>query len=416
MRHTGGIRLRRKPPTVKFEDILMFALRALAGARVRTALMLLAMTIGVASVMALTALGEGARRFVVGEFASLGTHLLIVIPGRAETSGGPPPLTGATPRDLTLDDARSLERVHAIKYVAPVMVGKAPLSFKQREREIVILGSTATLYPVRHLSMGVGRFLPEGDARRAGAVCVLGYKVKEELFGNQPALGQRVRIGDRRFRVIGVLAEQGQSLGTDIGDTAIIPVASAQALFNRESLFRILVQARSREDIPRAKRGIIETIKARHDGEDDITVITQDAVLATFDAIFTALTLGVAGIAAISLGVAGVLIMNVMLVSVSQRTAEIGLLKALGSPPALILRLFLAESAMLSLIGALSGLGVAYGGVWAMMRVFPDFPLQIPAWSIGAAFGIALGSGLLFGVAPARRAARLDPVEALSRR
>ncbi len=401
---------------MRLNDVFRFSARALTGFRTRTLLMLLAMAIGVASVMVLTALGEGARRFVKMEFSSLGTHLLVVLPGRSETTGGPPPLLGATPRDLTLDDAMALQRSSAVQMVAPLTVGSAPVSRAQRDREVNILGTTADFYRVRQLRMGQGKFLPEGDPDRAAAVCVLGYEIKQELFDNRNALGKWVRIGERRFRVIGVLADKGQSLGIDLNDVAIIPVASAQALFNTQSLFRILVQAPSREAIPRAKRAITEIVRARHEGEDDITIITQDALLSTFDRIFRALTLTLAGIAAVSLLVAGILIMNVMLVSVSQRTPEIGLLKALGAPGRQIMGLFLAESAMLALLGALLGLLIAASGTWLLDRLFEDFSLGIPLWSVATAVGIALSTGLGFGVLPARRAARQDPVLALSRR
>lgn len=401
---------------MKIDDTLGFAFRSLRGYPLRTGLMLLAMAIGVASVVLLTALGEGARRYVTQEFTSLGTHLLIVLPGRSETTGGPPPLLGETPRDLTLEDALALLRSSAVRRVAPVMVGSAPVARDGLSRETVILGTTAAMAEVRNLSMAQGRFLPAGEASRAEAHCVLGNKLKTELFGNTSPLGRFVRIGERRFRVIGALAPKGQSLGVDISDVAIIPVASASALFNRVSLFRILVQARGRDAIPRAKEAVLEIIRERHDGEDDITVITQDAMLATFDRIFKTLTLAVAGIAAISLAVAGILIMNVMLVAVSQRTGEIGLLKALGAPGGQILHLFLSESAMLSLVGAALGLLLAGGGLVLAERFFPNFPMAAPAWALLAAVGVALASGLVFGVMPARRAARLDPVAALSRR
>jgi putative ABC transport system permease protein len=245
---------------------------------------------------------------------------------------------------------------------------------------------------------------------------VLGYKLKQELFGNASALGEFVRIGQRRFQVIGVLAKKGESLGMDMGDVAVIPVASASALFDRASLFRILIQARSRDAIYPARKAILQIVKERHDGEEDITVITQDALLATFDRIFKVLTLAVGGIAAISLAVAGILIMNVMLIAVSQRTAEIGLLKAVGAPGSLIQKLFLSESAMLSLVGAAFGLGLAVVGNIAMARLFPSFPMTPPTWAPLAAVGVALAFGLIFGVLPARRASRLDPVTALSRR
>lgn len=378
--------------------------------------MLLAMAIGVGSVVVLSSLGESARDYVVNQFSSLGTNLLIVLPGRSETVGGPPPLLGVTPRDLTLADAEALQRSANIRYVAPISVGAAPVSHGAREREVTILGSTSQLFFVRQLTMAQGRFLPEGDIDKGSPVCVLGYTMQEELFGTAPALGESVRIGDYRFRVIGVLAKKGESVGLDMGDVVIIPVASAQALFNTSTLFRIMVEAVDRDVISRAKQTILSIIKDRHDGEDDVTVITQDAVLATFDKIFTAMTLTVTGIGAISISVAGILIMNVMLIAVSQRRSEVGLLKAIGAPEGNIITLFLTEAVLLSFIGAVLGLLVGAGGVWLIGLVFPDFPLTMPLWSLLAAVAVALVTGLVFGVMPAMRAARLDPVVSLSRR
>jgi putative ABC transport system permease protein len=396
-------------------DIPRYAFQALAGYPLRSGLILAAMAIGVASVVVLSALGQGARNYVADQFTSLGTHLLIVIPGRSETTGGPPPMLGETPRDLTLTDALALKRSNAVGRVAPIVVGSAPVKYGGLEREITILGSSAELYAVRNLAMAQGRFLPPGEIRRAEAFCVLGHKAKTELFGNRPALGQFIRIGQRRFRVIGVLAKKGQSLGVDIGDVAIIPVASAQSLFNTESLFRILVQARHRGAVPVAKKEILAIITQRHDGEDDITVITQDALLATFDRILKTLTFAVAGIAAISLVVAGILVMNVMLIAVSQRTAEIGLLKAIGARRRHILTLFLVESGLLALTGAAAGLLLALVGRWLLAGLFPTFPIAVPWWAPVAAVATALTTGLLFGWLPARRGAGLDPVAALGR-
>ena len=378
--------------------------------------MLLAMAIGVGSVVILSTLGDGARNYVIGQFSSLGSNLLMVLPGRSETVGGPPPLLGVTPRDLTLDDAMALLRSSNIRYVAPISLGAAPVSRGELEREVTILGSTPHLFHIRQLSMAGGRFLPEGDTTRAAAVCVLGYKIKQELFGNNSALGQTVRIGDRRFQIIGVLAKKGQSVGLDMADIVVIPVASAQALFNSATLFRIMIEANDRDAIARAKTTILKIIRERHDGEDDVTVISQDAVLATFDRIFTALTLTVTGIAAISIAVAGILIMNVMLIAVSQRRTEVGLLKAIGAPSGQIIALFLAESAILSIIGAALGLLLAAGVTWVVARLYPDFPLEVPLWSLWAAVGVSVVTGLVFGVMPAMRAARLDPVLSLSRR
>lgn len=398
-------------------DIGAFAWRALTGYSTRTILMLIAMAIGVAAVVMLTALGEGARRYVAGQFASLGTNLIIVIPGRAETAGvSPSTLMGETPRDLTLDDALALTRSYQVRRIAPLNIGSADASRKSRSREVTVFGTTHELLALRHWEMAKGRFLPDTDIDIASPVCVIGKKIRDELFGSQPALGQWMRIGDRRFRVIGILGSEGRSIGVDVQEAVIIPVASAQQLFNTPSLFRILVEARTREAIEPVKQFILETLKERHQGEEDVTVITQDAVLATFDRIFTALTYAVGGIAAISLFVAGILIMNVMLVAVSQRTAEIGLLKALGAAPRQIVALFLAEAFLLSALGAALGLLLGEAGSMIVRQVFPTLPAYPPAWATLTALLVALVTGLLFSLLPARRAARLDPVLALSGR
>ena len=378
--------------------------------------MLLAMAIGVASVIIFTSLGEGAKRYVTREFSSLGTNILIILPGRSETTGGPPPLLGQNPRDLTLEDAIALTRSSYIRYVAPITIGSAPVSFGDKNREVIIMGSTPNIFEIRQLATAQGEFLPPGDPSKGAAVCVVGYKLRKELFGNTTPLGEWIRIGDRRFRIIGVLAKKGQSLGMDMGDVVIIPVASAQTLFNTSALFRVLVQANGHESIKKAKKSIIKIIRERHENEDDITVITQDALLSTFNRILTALTMSIAGVAAISLLVAGILIMNVMLIAVSQRRSEIGLLKSIGARKSQVLHLFLVESALLSLSGALIGMIIAFVAIWVFRRIVPGFPLPISLWGLSSAVGIALSAGLVFGVMPARRASMLDPVEALSRR
>ena len=402
---------------MRLMDTLKLSLSAVIRYRLRTGMLLLAMAIGVAAVIVLTSLGEGARRFVTGEFSSLGTHLIIVIPGRSETTGGAPAIiAGETPRDLTIDDAVALARSTAVEMIAPIVIGSAGVSYSGLEREVPIFGSTAELKDIRQWDVSIGQFLPAGDPRRGSSVAVLGMKVKEELFGNNNAIGEWIRIGDRRFRVIGLLAQEGRAIGIDVQEIAIIPVASAQALFNTPALFRIFVQARSRESMPRAQRDIRRIVAARHQGEEDVTVITQDAVLATFDRIFQALTITLAGIAAISLAVAGILIMNVMLVAVSQRTDEVGLLKALGASREQVIRIFLAEALLLSLSGAVVGLGVGQFGSWLIGKIYPALPAGAPTWAVIASVVIALFSGLTFGALPARRAAALDPVEALARK
>ena len=398
-------------------DVAHFATGSLRGSPTRTLLMMLAMSIGVAAVVVLTALGEGARRYVVDQFSSLGTNLVIVLPGRTETAGiSPGMLLGQVPREITLDDAEALLGSSAVKRIAPLTVGSAMLSRDALNREVVVLGSNSDLLEVRHMSLGIGKFLPPGDIHESASVCVLGNQMKRELFGNEQAVGQWVRLGDRRFRVIGVLAAQGESMGMRTDELVIVPVASAHQLFNTSGLFRVLIEAKGRDLIEQVKHDAEQIMFQRHSGEKDVTVITQDAVLATFDRILTALTMAVGGIAAISLAVAGVLIMNVMLIAVAQRVREIGLLKALGAPGKQIRNLFFAEAALLSGIGSAAGLVLGYAGSIIIGQIYPSLPVSPPWWAVLAACATALGTGILFSVWPARRAARLDPVAALAGR
>ncbi len=399
---------------MRFRDVLRFASDAATGYPLRTSLSVLAMAIGVAAVVVLTALGDGARRYVVSQFSSLGTNLVIVVPGRSATGGfNPANAVTRTPRDLTVDDALAVQRLPSVRRVAPLAVGTSEVSAGGRLREGVIAGVASTYIDVRNLQIAQGSFLPDEDWNRALPVAVLGTKVRDELFPGQSAVGQFVRIGDRRVRVIGVLKSTGQGLGMNTDEVVFVPVALAQALFNSNTLFRVLIEARSRNHIAEAKRDVAAVLKARHSGEEDVTVITQDAVLATFDKLLRALTAAVAGIAAISLAVAGILVMNVMLVAVTQRTSEIGLLKALGARGATIRQAFLAEAAMLSLFGAISGYLLGELGAFVLRQAFPVFPAYPPNWAVIAALATALSTGLLFGIMPARRAAQLDPVQAL---
>ncbi len=402
---------------MRASDLFHFAGRAATGNALRTGLLILAMAIGVAAVVVLTALGDGARRYVLNQFSSIGSNLVIVLPGRSQTGGfNPGNAITSTPRDLTVDDAQALLRASAVRRVAPLIIGTSEISVGGKLREVMVAGSTAEFIDVRQLKLAQGRFLPVGDWRRGPPEAVIGARINNELFAGTSALGQLVRVGDRRVRIVGVLATTGQGLGMNTDELVIVPVSLAQAMFNSNTLFRILIEASSREAIEAAKVQATEIIKLRHEGELDVTLITQDAVLATFDRLLGALTLGVAGIAAISLAVAGILVMNVMLVSVAQRTAEIGLLKALGASGATIRQTFLAEAAMLSLVGALLGLLLGHAGAALIRHLFPVLPAFPPLWAVLAGLGTALVTGVLFGVLPARRAAALDPVLALARR
>jgi putative ABC transport system permease protein len=395
-------------------DLLRYAGGGVRGHRLRTALSILGVAIGVGSVILLTSLGEGARRYVIGEFASLGSNLLIIVPGKTETVGLAP-LVSTAPHDLTCQDAEALLlRVPSLRRAAPLVVGTASATVGERSREVTVVGTTRQMLEIRHLKMSIGRFLPASvtDA----AVCVLGARVQRELFPGQNPLGQLVRIGDWRFRVIGVIAPRGTSIGMDLDEVVEIPVNTGLRLFNRTSLFRILAEVHAHDQIDRARLAALSVLRERHAGQEDVTILTQDSVLATFDSILKALTAALAGIAAISLAVAGLGIMNVMLVSVTERTREIGLLKAVGVTHAQVVAVFLVEASVLATLGGCFGLAAGVLAARFLQHLYPEYPFEPPAWAILAALAVSCSVGLLFGVLPARKAARLDPVAALMRR
>lgn len=399
---------------MKTLDLLRYAAGGIRGHRLRTFLSLLGVAIGVASVILLTSLGEGARLYITGEFASLGSNLLILIPGKTETVGFAP-LVSTAPHDLTEEDAKALmQRVRVLRRVAPLTAGTAAVRAGERSREVTVIGTTHEILKIRHLKMSTGRFLPEGvvDA----PVCVLGARVQRELFPGENPLGKWVRIGDWRFRVIGVIAPRGMSIGMDLDEVVEIPVRSALRLFNRSSLFRILAEVGSHEQLEEARRTALAVLRERHGGQEDVTVLTQDSVLSTFNSILRALTAALAGIATISLGVAGLGIMNVMLVSVTERTREIGLLKAVGVTHSQVVAVFLLEAAILATAGGCFGLATGLAGGRILQQIYPDIPFQPPGWAIPAALAVSCTVGLLFGILPARNAAKLDPVAALMRR
>ncbi|MBI5838434.1 MAG: ABC transporter permease [Candidatus Eisenbacteria bacterium] len=372
----------------------------------------MAVAIGVTAVLLLTALGEGAKRYVTGQFAGMGTNLVIVLPGRTETFGVGSGISGGT-RDLTLEDCEALlRRCPAVVDVAPVTVGTASVEFGGLHRDVLVAGSTAAYARMRDLHASAGQLLPPGDPRRGEPVVVLGSKVRREIFGSDNPLGRSVRLARARFRVIGVLEPKGQSLGFDFDELVLVPVGQAMRLFNQSGLFRIMTQAASAQDVAGAQKQIRAVLADRH-RDEDFTLVTQDAMLKSFRSIIDALTLALAGIAAISLAVAGIGIMNVMLVSVSERTAEVGLLKAMGAGRRQILALFLAEALLLSALGAAAGLTLGLVLMRLASGVFPGFTVEPSlAWT-AAVVTLALTAGGLFGLSPARRAAGMPAVDAL---
>lgn len=314
-----------------------------------------------------------------------------------------------------MEDALALDRrVPAVSKVAPLSIGSVRVSFGERSREFTVLGTTHEMLDVRGLHVGVGRYLPIGV--RDAPLCVIGPKVQRELFANESPLGKILRLGDNRFRVIGVMQPRGTSIGMNLDEVVHVPVDTGLRMFNETSLFRLLLELNSHEDISRAKQAVIDLLKERHAGQEDVTVLTQDAVLATFNKLLVALTGALVAIAAISLAVAGIGIMNVMLVSVAERTREIGLLKAVGVTSKQVVAVFLTEAAVISTAGGVIGLILGVGAGQLFQHLQPDFPVRPPMWAVVAALFVSTAVGFVFGSVPARRAARLDPVNALMRK
>jgi len=380
----------------------------------RTVLSLLGVAIGVAAVLVLTALGEGARRYVLEQFQSIGSNLVVVLPGKVDTTGAVPGMMTGVPNDMTIADAEAVRRaLPSARAVGPVAMGNDTVSFEERSRQVAIAGTTAEIVDIWDLELRAGRFLPSGPWHRGGTVAVLGATVAEELFPGVNPLGKTVRIGSWRMRVTGVMAPRGVQLAFDMDEMVFVPTATVMRMFNRTSLFRIMCKMPAGADLDLAQLHVIDTIVARH-GEEDVTVVTQDAVMSSLSAILGVLTAVLAGIAAISLSVAGIGIMNVMLVSVAERTREIGLLKALGAAPRQILSLFLTEATLLSLSGGLAGLALGTVLTRLLVLVYPNFPASPPWWAVVSAAGVSIVVGVSFGLLPARHAMRLDPVRALT--
>jgi putative ABC transport system permease protein len=393
-------------------DLLAFAASAVLAHRLRSMLTMLGIVIGIASVILLTSVGQGTRDYITAEFTQFGTNLLQINPGRTTTGGIPTPM-GTTVRKLTIDDAEAIRRLPGVERVVPLSFGQARVESAERGRSVFIYGVTSDVPALWKFGVGQGQFLPAGDPRHGGPVAVLGPKLAHELFGDANPLGTYVRIGGRRFQVIGIMAAKGQMLGFDIDDAAYIPVSTALPLFNRDDLVEIDVLFSRAGESAAVVDAVRRVLMSRHDNEEDFTIVTQTQMLETIDRILGMVSWAVSGIGAISLVVGAIGVLTIMWISVGERTSEIGLLKALGASSPDILLIFLGEATMLSVAGGAIGVVVGLGLAALISASFAGLPFSISLPYVVAALVTSVLVGLASGVLPARRATRLDPVESL---
>jgi putative ABC transport system permease protein len=393
-------------------DILRLATGALRAHRLRSFLSMLGIAIGVAAVILLTSIGEGTRVYMVSQFTQFGTNILAVNPGKAKTIGIPGVLGGTT-RKLTIDDAEARARISGVETVVPVTMGLARVQAGERGRSVTVLGATPDLPVLWRFGTRQGSFWPKGDPRRGAPLAVLGPRLGRELFGEASPLGEFVRIAGGRFRVIGVMQPKGQMMGFDIDDVAYVPVASALQLFDQDELMEIdLIYANVRETA-RVEAEVRRILTARHGGTEDFSITTQEAMLEVFGNVMDVVTMAVGAIAGISLLVGATGILTMMWIAVGERTAEIGLVRALGASREQVQALFLAEAATLAGLGGVAGVAIGLGLGLLLRLAVPGLPVETPLRFVIAGLASSVLTGLVSGVLPARRAARLDPIEAL---
>ena len=393
-------------------DLFSLALEALRGHRLRYALTALAVAVGISAVVLLSSIGEGTRRYIVNQMTQFGTTIIAIYPGRTQT-GGLPGIVSGSVRKLSLDDARALTRVPGVTGVVPTVYGTAVFEYGSRTRRTYLFGATSQGTRVWSMHVSSGQFLPAMDFDRGSPVVVLGPTLARELFGGESALGAAIRVGESRFRVVGVMESKGQMLGFDLDDAAYVPVADAMRLLNRPEIDELDVLAASPADIDPAVERIRQTLFLRHDRREDFTIMTQKEGQEMVNNILNIITGVVTGIAAISLLVGAIGILTIMWIVVQERVAEIGLVKALGATRGQILAWYLVEAGVTSLIGGTVGLLAGAGGGWLLRRAVPGLESYTSPLTVMLALAVSFGVGVGAGVVPALRAARLDPVEAL---
>jgi len=378
---------------------------------------MLGIIIGNASVIAMIGIGEGAQKYIAKELESLGPNVLFVIPGNRETQR----ISLDLPKTLVLADAEAIaSQVPSVQAVAPEFNSRSLVTYRNKNTNVNVIGTTPGFLPVRQFDVARGRFLTNLDIKRSNQVVVLGADLAERLFENVDPVGQQLRLKNVTFQVIGVLQSKGSNLGVDYDDAAFVPITTmANRIAGRTSPYGIeltylVAAAKNADSVDAAEFQITNLLRLRHKltGEDDFSLRTQKDALETVGKITGALTVMLAAIAGISLFVGGIGVMNIMLVSVTERTQEIGLRKAIGAREQDILIQFMIEAVILSAAGGVLGTLIGVGGSLLIGAVTP-LQAGVSPVAIVLAVGVSGSIGLFFGVVPARRAAKLDPIVAL---
>jgi len=405
---------------IEFLLSLKIALRALRTNKMRSFLTMLGIIIGIAAVIAMVAIGTGASRIISDQIASIGSNILLVLPG-SRTSGGLRLGSGSTPT-LTYDDAKAISReCPSVAVTAPIVRGAAQVVFGNMNWSTAVMGITPEYLTVRDWPVIEGRSLSQSDVEGTTKNCLIGRTVADNLFGSEDPVGKIVRIKKIPFTVVGVMDRKGRSpQGTDQDDIAFVPLRTAQRkLFASQfpnSVGSIMIQAKSEQELGRAEEQVHALLTQRHrigpSREVDFTVRNLSELLDVAEQSSKAMSLLLGAVASISLIVGGIGIMNIMLVSVTERTREIGIRMAIGAKERDILLQFLTEAVLLTLIGGIIGMLLGIGGAKLVSAVF-DWPTLISFQAIAMAFGFSGAVGIFFGFYPARKAASLNPIEAL---
>ncbi|MBS1985782.1 MAG: ABC transporter permease [Bdellovibrionales bacterium] len=395
-------------------EIFRLALEALLANKLRSGLTMLGLIIGVGAVVLLVSIGNGAKNYVTGQFEGLGTNLILIQPGRTDRKSAMGTPIGNVKKKMTLGDVEALQRkAFNLDAVTGILLGNGSVDYQGNKNNVQVLGTNEQFVNIFNIHVATGSFYTREDEDSGRRIVTLGHNVAKNLFGDDSAVGKLVKINSSEFRVVGVFEKVGDKVGLNMDEFAFIPTKSALRLFNEDKLFGIRAKARTKVGIQDALDEISTILKERRNGEEDFTLVTQESMLKTMNTILGMLTYVLGGIAMISMIVGGIGIMNIMLVSVTERTREIGIRRAVGARRSDIMRQFLAEAVALAIIGGLIGLTTSVGFTYLVSAFAKGFDMRAPGWILAPSFILSSITGIVFGVWPARKAARIETIEAL---